>query len=159
MTEPAVPTYATPTLAERRAEPAARVAYYANIVAQYESLFVDAGVPFEARPWHVIAMCLGCGVSTGNWCDACEWAGRTYVAHWGQRLCGAPLCSLLCCVLTLCALLGSTELSLSLGECAVELRCMMFCHCLLCCQLISNLRCLSDNCFGCENVNHIVGRL
>jgi len=33
---------------------------------------------------------------------------------------------------------------------------MLFCLCLLCCQLISNLQCLSDNCFGRENVNHII---
>lgn len=84
-------TYAMPTLAQRRAEPSARVAYYANIVRNYEATF--AGVPFEERAWHVIAMCTACGANTGNWCDTCEAQGRTFTAHWGQLMVGSPLCS------------------------------------------------------------------
>ena len=84
-------TWVTPTLEQRRAERAARLAFFAQIVKEYERLF--AGVPFELRDWHVVSMCNGCGMNTGSWCDACEAQGRTFVTHWGQTMAGSSLCS------------------------------------------------------------------
>jgi len=57
-------TYALPTMAERRTQPAARIAYFAHVVREHERQF--AGVPFEQRAWHVIAMCVSCGHLTGG---------------------------------------------------------------------------------------------
>ena len=84
-------TYAIPTLADRRKERSARVAYYASILVEHDRLF--AGVPFEERDWHAIAMCVSCGANTGNWCDTCENQGRHYTTRWGQVMVGTPLCS------------------------------------------------------------------
>jgi hypothetical protein len=83
-------TYALPTLAERRTQPAARVAYFAHVVREHERQF--AGVPFEQRTWHVIAMCASCGRSAASWCDSCELAGRRFTTVWGQQMVGSPLC-------------------------------------------------------------------
>ena len=84
-------TYTMPTLAERRAEPAARIAHFASITQEHDRQF--AGVPFEERDWHLIAMCNACGQNTGNWCDRCESAGRVYVTRWHQTMVGSPLCT------------------------------------------------------------------
>ena len=83
-------TYALPTLAERRAQPAARIAYFAHVVREHERQF--AGVPFEQRTWHVVAMCVSCGRSAASWCDNCELAGRRFTTVWGQEMVGSPLC-------------------------------------------------------------------
>lgn len=84
-------TYAMPTLAERRAEPAARIAHFARIAQEHDRQF--AGVPFEERDWHLIAMCNACGQNTGSWCDHCESAGRRFTTVWGQEMAGSPLCT------------------------------------------------------------------
>ena len=84
-------TYRMPNLAERRAEPAARIAHFASITQEHNRQF--AGVPFEERDWHLIAMCNACGQNTGNWCDRCESAGRVYVTRWHQTMVGSPLCT------------------------------------------------------------------
>jgi hypothetical protein len=83
-------TYALPTLAERRTQAAARVAYFAHVVREHQRQF--AGVPFEQRTWHVVAMCVSCGRSAGSWCDNCELAGRRFTTMWGQEMVGSPLC-------------------------------------------------------------------
>ena len=84
-------TYAMPTLAERRTQRAARIAYFAHVVREHERQF--AGVPFEQRTWHVVAMCVSSGKSTGGWCDHCELAGRRFTTVWGQEMAGSPLCN------------------------------------------------------------------
>ena len=41
-------------------------------------------------------MCLTCGQGTGNWCDECQLAGRTFVFNFGggdQPLVGMPYCT------------------------------------------------------------------
>ena len=86
-----VASYAIPDLEERRAEPAARIAYFATTMAEHARTF--AGVPVEEHGWRPIAMCNACGMNTGNWCDTCEEQGRRYISVWGQRLVGSPLCS------------------------------------------------------------------
>ena len=84
-------TYAMPTLAQRREEPSARIAHFASIVCEHNAQF--AGVPFEERDWHLIAMCNACGQNTGNWCDRCENAGLVFVTQFGQTFVGSPLCT------------------------------------------------------------------
>ena len=84
-------TYRMPTLAERRSEPAARIAHFASTVQEHGHQF--AGVPFGERDWHLIAMCNACGQNTGNWCDRCETAGNVYVTQWHQTMVGSPLCT------------------------------------------------------------------
>ena len=83
-------TYTMPTLDQRRAEPAARIAHFARIAQEHYRQF--PGVSFEERDRHLIAMCNACGQNTGNWCDHCESAGRVYVTQWHQTMVGSPLC-------------------------------------------------------------------
>ena len=85
-------TFAEPTLAERRAHPTARLAYYADIALKYERM-IENGNPNEFAWWQLVAMCRACGMNTGNWCDHCEASGHTYQARWGQWFVGSPLCS------------------------------------------------------------------
>ena len=44
---------------------------------------------------HIVCMgrCVSCGQPTGNFCDPCVNAGRTFVVPTGQILAGAPICS------------------------------------------------------------------
>ena len=84
-------TYRMPNLAQRRAEPAARIAFFASIAQDHNHQF--AGVPFGERDWHLIAMCNTCGQNTGNWCDRCETAGNVFVTQWQQTMVGSPLCT------------------------------------------------------------------
>ena len=84
-------TYRMPNLAQRRAEPAARIAFFASIAQDHHHQF--AGVPFGERDWHLIAMCNTCGQNTGNWCDRCETAGNVFVTQWQQTMVGSPLCT------------------------------------------------------------------
>ena len=78
-----VASYAIPDLEERRAEPAARIAYFATIMAEHARTF--AGVPVEEHGWRPVAMCNACGMNTGNWCDTCEEQGRRYITVWGRE--------------------------------------------------------------------------
>ena len=84
-------TYRIPNLTQRRAEPAARIAFFASIAQDHRHQF--AGVPFGERDWHLIAMCNTCGQNTGNWCDRCETAGNVFVTQWQQTMVGSPLCT------------------------------------------------------------------
>ena len=95
MQAPTVVTFTLPTLAQRRNERAARVAYFAWVLTEHARQF--QGVPLELQEWRIIAACVSCGANTGerrkrtnptaqnaltvlpnaycpqgNWCDTCE---------------------------------------------------------------------------------------
>jgi len=91
MQAPTIDTFTLPTLAERRNERSARVAYFAWVLTEHTRQF--QGVPFELQEWRVIAACVSCGANTGNWCDTCELQGRHFYASWGQQMVGSPLCT------------------------------------------------------------------
>ena len=79
-----VASYVIPDFEERRAEQAARIAYFATILAEH-ARFAGVSGP--------VAMCNACGTNTANWCDQCEEQGRRYTTVLGQRMVGSPLCS------------------------------------------------------------------
>ena len=80
--QPIYYTYTLPTLEERRAKPAARIAYFAHVMLVQEGVFP------------VIAMCVTCGASTGNTCETCEEEGRHFTTTWGQSMLGSPMCTM-----------------------------------------------------------------
>ena len=82
--------FAEPTLAERRAEVAARAAFLFTWLALNGPTTGQTGLPREAAKYRA---CRSCGLPTGNWCDDCEEAGvQTRVGREGT-MAGTPYCS------------------------------------------------------------------
>ena len=77
-----VDTYAFPGREACLRERSARAARWAHDV---KKIVAGGGMP--------ISGCQACGMNTGNWCDGCEVAGRTFRAYGGQLLAGRPLCT------------------------------------------------------------------
>ena len=79
-----VPSSVDPSsMAARRASPQARHTYYWRALEN-----------FEREPGLVhMGSCVSCGQATGNYCDTCVDAGRSFDVPSGLVLSGSPLCS------------------------------------------------------------------
>ena len=79
-----VPSNVDPTsMAVRRSSPQARHSYYWRAMEN-----------FEREPGLVhLGSCVSCGQATGNYCDTCVAAGRSFDVPSGLTLSGSPLCS------------------------------------------------------------------
>ena len=74
-------TYTLPGDAEchnDRAAQAARWAWYAKANKEEEAELAAGKI--AGRTWHLIAMCGGCGMNTGNECEVCVTRGRVLSA-------------------------------------------------------------------------------
>ena len=71
------------SMAARRASPLARKIYYFKLLDEVER---------EPSLWHM-GPCASCGQATGNYCDTCVTAGRSFEVPSGLILSGTPLCS------------------------------------------------------------------
>lgn len=70
-------------MAARRASPLARKIYYFKLLDEVER---------EPSLWHM-GPCASCGQATGNYCDTCVTAGRSFEVPSGLIMSGTPLCS------------------------------------------------------------------
>ena len=79
-----LPLNADPSsMAARRASPLARKIYYFKLLDEVER---------EPSLWHM-GPCASCGQATGNYCDTCVTAGRSFEVPSGLVMSGSPLCS------------------------------------------------------------------
>ena len=79
-----LPLNADPSsMAARRASPLARKIYYLKLLDEVEQ-----------EPWLMhMGPCASCGQATGNYCDTCVTAGRSFEVPSGLIMSGTPLCS------------------------------------------------------------------
>jgi hypothetical protein len=83
-----MPTFAVPNRGARLTSKAARAAYRG-----YISLLWAADQGHRApgyRDWELVAYCDCCSKQTGNFCDECVGAGRSFVTLFGDALAGRP---------------------------------------------------------------------
>ena len=75
--------WASPSIAERREEPAARVAHYASLRAKWRLIETELAAP---------PPCFSCGDFAGGWCNTCETNNVTPLLMPGYGHLFTPMC-------------------------------------------------------------------